>query len=1016
MTLPKPSPEQQAILDLGLTTIKVRAGAGTGKTTTVAMVIANLVANHGIDPTQVVGLTFTNKAAAELADRVRAYIGESDPSRQAEIHTYHGFAAQLLSEFGVLAGLDSRLKVITPTFARQILSDVVYSGDLPEHLDISWKGRIDLIGTLADRLGDHLLTPDDLLAHEEEDSKASRARRDMAIILRRYEEEKRRLGVVDFSDLVRMAAMLMQDPAVADIVRNRYRVVVLDEYQDTNPAQRKLLQSLFGNRFPVIAVGDEDQTIYEWRGASMENFAAFEEHFTAPDGRRPVLRTLTLNRRSTPAILQVGNVVRKRANEDADDLVPALPDDPDGTVRTHWAQTALAEAEWVAARFEELHDRGLRWKDMAVLLRKNKDFRVVVEALARHDIPVEVANVGGLLSIPEVNDLVCWLKILERPDDSASLTTILMGSRFRLGLADLAILSNHVRARSEETESEDAEGNPVPVTLLEVVEDEVPGLRPDAAAALSDFRDMYRRILIESQGLSLVETCRLVLDVTGAWRDVEALPPVPRLTARLNLYRVLDLAQDWSPLQGRPSLEAFLDYLDTANEETSVDELDSARLSGEDAVTLLTVHRAKGLEWEAVAIPAVYEKNFPSSSTNYGNPMTTPAAVPIELRLDTVMAHLGPEEKAVTAFLTEAHLRQEWRTAYVAVTRARRHLFVTGAYWYGYPETLKDPRSPSPLWEEVNRITGDVPELPPPIDRPDLIRFESQATPDPVFPEGWDSAVRSTLRDPDWPDRLAEQRQIETEYRAAVAYMEERLFSLAETDPPAAVPETRPVSVTGLVTYAQCPKRFYWSEVDPLPRRLNPAAVRGTELHRRIELHQKGIIPLPIDDTPSYDAVAEDDWSPGAYDTYLRSRFADRQAALVEQPFNLEVGRTVIRGRIDAIYVEGDRWEIVDFKSGLPSDDPNRLVQLQAYAVAANDVDFGLPSPADLRVTFAYLGGGGHEETHVADRGWTERARDAVTGLVSGIESGAFEETPGTWCRHCDFVRFCPAGREFLGG
>ncbi len=1011
MSGPSPSAEQQSILDLGLTSVKVRAGAGTGKTTTVAMVIANLVASHGVEPEQVVGITFTNTAAAELADRVRELSGVADPARQAEVHTYHGFAAQLLAEFGPLAGLDTRFGVITPTFARQILKDVVMRSS-PADLNITWDGTFDRIRMLRDRMGDHLLTPADILAHED-DTEKGQLRREIAEILAGYSEEKRRLGVVDYADLVTMSAGLMTDnPDLAALVRGRYRVVVLDEYQDTNPAQRVLLRAVFGAGFPVIAVGDEDQTIYEWRGASAENFERFEEHFPRPDGGRAHLRSLTLNRRSTSTILEVANVIRRRANPEAEPLASALAADASSRVRTHWAQTSIAEAEWIAARFEELGDSGMAWKDMAVLLRKNKDFAVVVDAFARRDIPVEVANVGGLLSVPEVAELVAWLHIVEHPDDSASLSTILMGSRFRWGLGDLARLTE-LASRGD---GEDHEGLPVPISLLEAVEQQdVPGLRPEAMAALERFRDTYRRVLLESQGLSLVEVCRLILDLTGAWRDVEALPPNQRLTARLNLYRLLDLAQDWSPLQGRPSLPAFLDYLATTKEERS-DEVDSARISGQDAVTLVTVHRAKGLEWDAVAIPTVYHNNFPSGSSNYGSPLQSPEAVPIDLRLDTVLAHLPDDPEVVKSHLRQAHNQQEWRTAYVAVTRARRLLFVTGAYWYGYPITNRRPAKPSEFWSEVNAITGEVPKLPQVTDAPEMIRNEAGPAPDPHFATGWEGALRSALADPSWTAETAEAMGVRAEHDAAVAGMEQRLFSLAEAPAREEMSSPAPVSVTGLVTYAQCPRRFFWSEVDPLPRRANPAATRGTEVHRQIELHQRGIVPLESDPETFYDRAGDEAAAPNAYQTYLASRFANTTATLVEQPFNLDVGSRRVRGRIDAIYSGEEGWEVVDFKSGVLSDDPSRVVQLQAYAVAVDRIDFGLPRPASINVTFAYLGGGGSEISYRADSVWIDAAASRLDELMDGIEGERFEEVPGDWCRSCDFIRFCRPGREFLGG
>ena len=649
---------------------------------------------------------------------------------------------------------------------------------------------------------------------------------------------------------------------------------------------------------------------------------------------------------------------------------------------------------------------------MAVLFRKNKDFAVVVEAMKRHDIPVEVANVGGLLSVPEVAELRAWLTVLDRPEDSAALAELLFGSHFRLGLADLAPLS---RWAADADDSDDRE-EPQPVTLLEALDavEGIPGLRAEAVAALVRFREIYRHLLSESQGLSLVETCRLVLDLTRAWQDIEALPTSARLTARLNIYRFLDLAEDWSPLRGRPSLGAFLAYLD-AMEEEPADELDSAHLSGEEAVTLVTVHRAKGLEWDTVALPAVVQDNFPSKTRQFPDPDRFPEEVPTGLRIDAEQLPNDPEERK--DHLRERHDKQEWRVAYVAITRAKRKLFVSGAYWYGLPEPTKRPKKPSKLFEIVaahphSRSEGAVDPGP----RPEILRpRQVDPAPDPIFPRGWEAAIRDAISQPETVDARAEELGVEKEYRRVVEDIREQLFRLAEPGESPTEEPGRTVSVTGLVTYAQCPKRFYWTDVDPLPRRPNPAALRGSEIHRRIELHQLGQVPFEEFDEGLYDAVGEGGTGGGGFAAYESSRFAEHKAALVEAAFSLDLETDyVVRGRIDAVYCDGPRWEVVDFKSGKPSEDPARIVQLQAYGVAATRVDFGLPRPEDLRLTFAYLGGGLHEETIEADREWIEQAEGSLIDLTSRIDRQEFDETPGDWCRSCDFLRFCGPGRAWL--
>jgi DNA helicase-2/ATP-dependent DNA helicase PcrA len=978
--------------------------------------IANLVEHHGIDPERILGMTFTNKAAAELAERVSTLLPDTlDQSRQVEVHTYHGFAAQVLAEYGALAGVDTRAGVITPTFARQLIRDVFYR-EPHAYLDMTNRQTLDQIRRLSDQLGDHLLRPEELIRasaiHDGDEVWAARV--EMAETLLQYNRAKAEMGVVDYSDLVTLSTRLLQDhPALAQAIRHRYRALVLDEYQDTNPAQRVLITTIFGEGFPVIAVGDEDQTIYEWRGASAQNFEDFVEHFPTADGQPAHDKGLTLNRRSGEAILDVANEIRLRANQGSDRLEPAV--DIDAVIVTYWAQDALAEAEWVARQFEALNDNGVPWSDMAVLFRKNKDFAIMVDVLGRHDIPLEVANVGGLLSVPEIAFMRAWLTVLENPEDSAALAQILLGSTYRMGLADLAVLTGWLTVNiPDDPDTED----PHPVTLVEAIEqaDQVEGLSQEARARLRRFHDMYRDLLVETQGLTLAETCRLILDRTRAWQDVESLPPNPRLTARLNIYRFLDLADDWSPLAGRPSIAAFLDHLE-AMEEEPAEELDSARLSGEDAVTLVTVHRAKGLEWENVAIPAVVKGNVPSGPGPFPDPVRFPYHLPIEFRLDTVVADLPDDDNARTAFLRARHHAQEWRVAYVATTRAKRRLFVSGAYWYGLPEPRLTPAEPSEMFELIESHASSVnaghANLAP---RPAVLRMgEADLGPDPLFPGGWQAGLRMAAQSPNELERIADSAGVAEEYRRLVSEWEDRLFSLDEVVGIEAEGGVNSVSVTGLVTYAQCPKRFYWTDVDPLPRRHNLAAVRGSEIHRRIELHQRGQVPFDELEPDLYDVIDADGIDDGisAYRAYEGSRFALRKAELIEAPFTIALANGYrVRGRIDAVYTDGGHWEVVDFKSGRPKDDPALIVQLQAYSVAVTDLDLGPPKPQTLEVTFAYLGGGLELDTTRADEDWVESARTTLTDLTDLIEAGEFSANPGGWCQNCDFLQFCVPGQE----
>jgi predicted RecB family nuclease len=296
------------------------------------------------------------------------------------------------------------------------------------------------------------------------------------------------------------------------------------------------------------------------------------------------------------------------------------------------------------------------------------------------------------------------------------------------------------------------------------------------------------------------------------------------------------------------------------------------------------------------------------------------------------------------------------------------------------------------------------------------VRDSSGDTPDPLFDHGWDGALRQAVGDESSMLERAREMAIGDEFGRRVDEWRDTLFELSLSEvPPKTDDPRRSVSVTGLVTYAQCPKRFFWSEIDPLPRRRNPAAVAGIELHRRIELHQRGQVPFEPLEPELYDVIDEAAGG-GGFKAFLESRYGSDRAALIEAPFSLHLDNGYqVRGRIDAVYRDGTAWEIVDFKSGRPKADPSLMVQLQAYAVAATSVDFGVDKPDQIDVSFAYLGGGLTVETQRADEPWRDQARQDLERLTGAIENAEFDPRPGDWCSRCDFLRFCEPGQQEVG-
>jgi DNA helicase II / ATP-dependent DNA helicase PcrA len=1058
----EPTPEQWRAVSWPLEPCVLIAGAGSGKTSVMAARVIWLALRHletggaeGALPGNVLCLTFTNKATENLVHRIRRALGhlDLDEGEEPEVTNYHGFAQQILDRYGMLEGIEPDQRVLTPAQRVELCARVL--DRLPfEHVSATWQPTI--VGNildLADQAQNHLVEPEAIVAFNEERLEQLRAHRsdraytssleriELARAVAVFRDLKRELGVIDFGDQIGLAATLVRNhPEVGADYRNRFGAVLLDEYQDTNVAQARLLEDVFGGGHPVTAVGDPDQNIYAWRGASLYNLLEFPRRFARADGSPAPRLPLPTNFRSGANILAAADALLlplpKNQRPDPGKRLDPWPANGAGHAEVSRYRDEVAEAEGIADRILALREDGRAWREFAVLCRSSRLFPTLQRTLAGRVVPAEIVGLAGLLKMPEVVEVLAYARAVASPLESVALGRILLGPRFRVGLKDLALVARWAKDKTYDLRREDEDlSEEIPYLVAEALEhlDEVEGLSPEGRERLEEFRaeltglrEQARRPVPDF----LAEVIRRIglLEEFDAATDQE----VAR-SQRRNLAAFIDHVSAFSPLEGELTLRRFLDYVETV-EGGEREDWAPVQPSDTDSVKVMTIHVAKGLEFDTVFVPGLAKGLLPNDRIQH-NPAERPQSLDFELRGDAAI--LPAYDGNLSAFkdaLRRQEVVEERRTCYVALTRARRRLFISGAHWYG--ETQK-PRDPGPFldelmaWGEAEGLAAvdrgpEVDEANPLAGyREAFVRdWPGPARPDDadaLFPAGWRAAAADAAALGAVPDSLLDALDpadretytaLATERRSLARHLVEIEASIDEG---VHVPST--VSVGGLVDYGRCPKRFYWAAVRPLPRFAGPAARIGTEIHRWIELssHGQGTL-LETDEEPDL-TVEELAGRPGRMEelraAFLASRFADAVPRFVERSFLLPFEGLVISGRIDAIFGADDDgpWEVVDYKTGRVPDEEDPLVrtQLDVYALAC--IDVWRKRPQDLTLTYLYLSAG-VERSYAIDDAAAVRRR--VADWLRSIRAGAFDPTPGEHCRWCDFRPFCDAGLAWL--
>ncbi|CAM5782187.1 ATP-dependent DNA helicase [Cellulomonas persica] len=1040
-----PTDEQRRIIEAPLEPVLVVAGAGSGKTETMAGRVVWLVANGLVEPQQVLGLTFTRKAAGELAERVRlrlrrlaraaadagvvlpgrAHLDDDVLGGRPTISTYNAYAASLVRDHALRIGIDPSARLLGEAAQWQLASEVVEAWQEDLQLDAAVSTVVEAVLALSGALDEHLLDPaaaQDGIGRICEDIAATPAgtpprepyaevkrlvgsleqRSRLLDVVATYRARKRASDAIDFGDQVALAARLAREvPEVGAAERERFAVVLLDEYQDTSYAQLSLLSGLFGGGHPVIAVGDPHQSIYGWRGASaggLERFPTTFRRAASVGGGPAQVLALSTSWRNDVAVLDAANLVAGPLREGATRVpVPQLEARPSagaGSVDALLTPTVVDEARAVA-EFVATHWRAAgqgpdgRRVTAAVLCRKRSQFGALRRALRAQGLPVEVVGLGGLLSTPEVVDVVAALQAAYDPLRGDALVRLVTGARTRLGAADLHALAGWAG------ELAGRRSGRTPGVELDVIDERSivdalddlprPGWRSTDGRSLSD---EGRSRLAELAALLRTLRAHSYLSVPDLVAEAERLLDldievaaragvgVGRARAHLDAFR--DVAVDFARSVDAPTLGGFLSWLEAADARENGLELPVTE-PDPDAVQLITIHAAKGLEWDVVAVAGLVDGVLPATATQGKDGPKDSAwlvglgELPYPLRGDRddlpELAYAGAEspkelEERRKQFLRDAgehEVAEERRLAYVALTRARSRLLLTGAWW-GDGKTVRRPSTflvelaeaglvgtegwaGEPAAGEANPAAAQVVTGVWPAD-PFAVEDGPGRRPAVERAAGWVRAAVAAgapREDEPAPDEASSRWEV----LARTLLDEQR----AARQSSGAVELPSHLSASALVRLGADAEEFARGLRRPVPQEPSGRARLGTRFHAWVEGYFGAATLVDLDALPG----AEDDGLDGPDDVdadearlreaFLASSWADRRPLEIEADVETHVAGYVLRSRIDAVFpaapgdpVPAGGVVVVDWKTGGPPRDPEtraaRELQLAVYRLA----------------------------------------------------------------------------------
>jgi DNA helicase-2/ATP-dependent DNA helicase PcrA len=981
------NPQQRAAVEHGDGPLLVVAGAGTGKTRVITERIRHLLeSDPNLAGEHILALTFTDKAAGEMRYRVLKAAGER--AENVWLSTFHKFCIERILQIE-----DDKVQALDDIDHGILLRRRIAELELERFKRLAEPAQFlkDFVKFFS-RCQDELVTPDDYQRYVDDvrkkylQQRASMEADARAIteeelakqdeVARAYRVSERLLGE---RSLVTFGAQLMQaverlrtDADLLERMREQYKHILVDEFQDTNVAQLELLWLLAGDKRNIVAVGDDDQAIYRFRGASFGSFTIFLERFCGVKGAasagaaKDYLVSLSQNYRSTQRILRVaGKVI---AQNERSTLLPAknlTTEKADGDkIRVVEFARPEEEAHWVASEIERLHDAGAPWKAFAVLYRNHTHREPLLGALRRRRIPFEIRKFS-ILSSTLVRDLLAYLRVIGNPGDNVAWARILAAPYWGLEARDLVRLTE----RGEKNKRRSLQ------VAVEAAKDEA--LFQREGARLGELLKLIENMRRLARG----STTRELLDELIAQLQVA---PLPSDADRQYLDRLVEFVKEWERKSEGKRLRDFLEYWGYFQELGG--DISLGEETAEDAVQLMTVHSAKGLEFPRVFILRLAKGDFPVRSHE-----------PVfEFPSD-----LMKEEKPRGDF----HIQEERRLFYVALTRARQQLTLS---------TI------------VNKRKKESPFLEDFLQDPKIQKFDTvQSTPSVEIPATEETA--QPVAESREPGRLF-GATLGTMQLTTGAYSQVALWAKAYHPPR---PEPLQLSASAINDYSECPMKYQFRYAWGVRGGPHPQMTFGVVMHTTIKEFAERMREtkrVPLEDVLT---IYEREWfSAGFADDYHEQEYrkegrrqleefhkkyceAPANVMFLEKPFELPLENDVlITGRMDQVNrIEGKRVEIIDYKTGRPKDPKKAALdfQLSVYALAAKEV-------MELEPERLLLYNLMTNEAVVTTRDAKALAmtKTTIADVAAQIRAREFPAKPGFGCKYCDYKPLCPAHEQLV--